>query len=327
MMLQVYGTAAQKRHVIRDSSAVGEARRDSQRIAEAAGLNTTDVGRTGVVATELANNLLNHGGGGELLLQTVLRGSMELIALDRGRGMADVQKCLRDGFSTSNTPGTGLGAVRRLSAEFDIHSEVERGTAVMARIGATVKMPFGAICVPMEGELECGDTWRLAHRKDGTAVTVIDGLGHGAAAARAAETAAGVFLQDPFVAPRTQMERMHQTLNGTRGAAGACAQVQGKEVLYSGIGNISGRLCDSGSSRGMVSHSGTLGYLKPRVQQFEYPPQRAALLIMHSDGISARWDLDEKQGLRNRHPAIVAAVLYRDHSRGRDDATIVVIRL
>src|SRR5580704_2149530 len=106
----MYGTATQRRHVIRDGSAVGEARRDAQRIAEAAGLNTTDVGRAGVVATELANNLLRHGGGGELLLQALLHGSMELIALDRGRGM-DVQKCMRDGFSTSSTPGTGLGAV------------------------------------------------------------------------------------------------------------------------------------------------------------------------------------------------------------------------
>jgi anti-sigma regulatory factor (Ser/Thr protein kinase) len=323
----MYGTATQRRHVIRDDSAVGEARRDSQRIAEAAGLNTTDVGRAGVVATELAKNLLRHGGGGELLLQPVVHGSMELIALDRGPGMADVHKCMRDGFSTSSTPGTGLGAVRRLSAEFDIHSEVDRGTAVMARIGTAVKAPFGAISTPIEGELECGDTWRLAHRKEGTAVTVIDGLGHGVLAARAAVAAAGVFEQDPFMGPRAQMERMHQTLNGMRGAAGACAQVQGQDLLYAGIGNISGRLCDSETSRGLVSHSGTLGYQSPRVQQFEYPPRKAALLIMHSDGISARWDLAKKQGLGNRHPAIVAAVLYRDHSRGRDDATIVVIRL
>jgi anti-sigma regulatory factor (Ser/Thr protein kinase) len=325
--VQVYGTAPQRRQVIRDSSAVGEARRESQRIADAAGLSKTDVGRAGVVATELANNLLNHAGGGELLLQAISPGSMELIALDRGRGMADVQKCMRDGFSTSSTPGTGLGAVKRLSTEFDIHSEVDRGTAVMSRIGAALKACFGAICTPIEGELECGDTWRLAHRKDGTALAVIDGLGHGPLAARAAEKAAEVFQEEPFMGPRAQMERMHKMLGGTRGAAGASAQVQGKELLYAGIGNIAGRLCDHENSRGLVSHSGTLGFQAPRVQQFEYPPQKAALLIMHSDGISARWDLKDKHGLSNHHPAIVAAVIYRDHSRGRDDATIVVIRL
>ena len=47
---------------------------------------------------------------------------------------------------------------------------------------------------------------------------------------------------------------------------------------------------------------------------------------MHSDGLSSRWSLDEYQGLITRHPAVIAGVLYRDCLRGRDDATIVVMR-
>jgi hypothetical protein len=46
---------------------------------------------------------------------------------------------------------------------------------------------------------------------------------------------------------------------------------------------------------------------------------------MHSDGISARWDLRKDDALRQRHSAIIAAVLYRDHARSRDDATVVVL--
>jgi len=49
-----------------------------------------------------------------------------------------------------------------------------------------------------------------------------------------------------------------------------------------------------------------------------------AMLIMHSDGIGTRWDLERYPGLPQRHPALIAAVLYRDHARGRDDAGIVV---
>jgi anti-sigma regulatory factor (Ser/Thr protein kinase) len=323
--MQLFGTARQRRHLIRDGSAIGEARRDSLRLAEAAGLSATAVGRVAIVATELANNLLRHAEHGELLLQSVQDDCVEVIAVDRGPGMGDVQGCLRDGYSSRGTPGTGLGAVRRLAAEFDIHSEPARGTAVMARIGGAKSERFGAICTAKDGELDCGDTWRLARARGKTSLAVIDGLGHGTQAAEAAQKAAGIFQNDPFLKPREQMTRMHQALHGTRGAAGACAHLEGKDFSYAGIGNISGRLCEpAGSSRGLVSHSGTLGVQTRRVQQFDYP-QVGALLIMHSDGISARWDLNDRVELRSHHPALVAAVLYRDHSRGRDDATIVVI--
>jgi anti-sigma regulatory factor (Ser/Thr protein kinase) len=322
--MQLFGTARQRRHLIRDGSAIGEARRDSLRLAEAAGLSATAAGRVGIVATELGNNLLRHAGHGELLLQSVQDKCVEVIAVDRGPGMADVQSCLRDGYSSRGTAGTGLGAVRRLAAEFDIHSEPAHGTTVMARIGSAKSERFGAICTAKDGELECGDTWRLARTRGKTSLAVIDGLGHGPQAAEAAQKAAAIFQDDPFLMPREQMTRMHQALSGTRGAAGACAHLEGEEFAYAGIGNITGKLCNVQSTRGLVSHSGTLGVAARRVQQFEYPPL-GALLVMHSDGISARWDLSDRLGLRGHHPAVIAAVLYREHSRGRDDATIVVI--
>jgi hypothetical protein len=50
------------------------------------------------------------------------------------------------------------------------------------------------------------------------------------------------------------------------------------------------------------------------------------MFVMHSDGLSTHWSLDDYRGLRQRHPAIVAAVLYRDFSRRRDDVTVVVGR-
>jgi hypothetical protein len=49
------------------------------------------------------------------------------------------------------------------------------------------------------------------------------------------------------------------------------------------------------------------------------------VLILHSDGLSARWDLDDYAGLRRRHPALIAGVLFRDHRRLRDDASVVVV--
>jgi anti-sigma regulatory factor (Ser/Thr protein kinase) len=331
-MTPLFGSLLQRQHRIRDSSAVGAARRDALRLAEQLGQDETTAGRVAVIVTELGNNLTRHGGGGDVFLQAIpsdTGNSLEVIAVDRGPGMADLQQCLRDGYSTGGTPGTGLGAVQRLATEFDIDSIPGQGTVVFARVGQPSTLRFGAVCSPKEGETECGDTWRLAH--DGTerySLLVADGLGHGPLAATAANAAADAFSRAPFDPPQIQIERAHQSLMSTRGAAVACAEWSARAVIsYSGIGNIAGRLSAADSSRGLVSHNGTLGFQLRRVQQFDYPISNGTLLIMHSDGLSARWDLNDHPGLRRHHPALIAATLYRDHTRGRDDATIVVVGL
>lgn len=329
-MPQLYGTLMQRRHAIRESSAIGAVRRGAQRLAAEVGLCESSAGRIAIVATELATNVLRHGGGGELLVQAIPGSAgtaIEIIAIDRGRGMSNLQACLRDGYSSGPTPGTGLGAVRRLSDEFDIASVPDRGTVVMSRIGGGPTSRFGAICIPLDGEIECGDTWRLA-REEGrrSALIVIDGLGHGPSAAQAAQAAASAFGSNPFDNPVAQIERAHQALTGTRGAAVACAAWStGEPLRYAGVGNIAGRLTGPDGHRGLVSHNGTLGFQLHRVQQFEYPLTARGFVIMHSDGLSARWQLAEQLGLQNHHPAVIAATLYRDHGRARDDATVVVV--
>src|SRR5579863_2581453 len=133
-MTQIFGSLLQRRHHIGDGSAIGAARRDAQRLAGELQLDETVGGRLGVIVTELATNVLRHGGGGDLLLQALpaaAGNAVEVIAIDRGPGMADLQKCLRDGYSSGGTPGTGLGAVRRLAAEFDLESHPGKGTVVM----------------------------------------------------------------------------------------------------------------------------------------------------------------------------------------------------
>jgi hypothetical protein len=75
----------------------------------------------------------------------------------------------------------------------------------------------------------------------------------------------------------------------------------------------------------MVSQNGTLGLHKRQGQQFEYRREPGAVLVMHSDGVSARWGLKQNPALLARHPAVIAASIYRDHARERDDATVVVV--
>lgn len=317
----------QQRYVIDDTSKVGEARRAAQTVANFE-FDADTAGKVAIAATELANNLLLHAGGGELLIQTLgdeHNVVVELLAIDRGKGMENVAKCLEDGYSTIGTPGTGLGAIRRLSHEFDIFSAPGEGTLIMARFGAPLALRYGAVNVALEGELECGDAWSLAHGADGIAAFMIDGLGHGTFAAEAARVAVEAFESNPFATPQEIMVRANGLMSKTRGGAGACARIVGDKLSYAGVGNISATLLSPGKSQGLVSHNGTLGLNQRRTQQFEYQRDPTALLVMHSDGVSARGDLRNRPDILACHPAIVAAALYRDYGRGRDDATVLVV--
>ena len=72
--------------------------------------------------------------------------------------------------------------------------------------------------------------------------------------------------------------------------------------------------------------NGTLGHTIGRIQQFAYPWDKDSSLIMHSDGLATRWDLNKYPGLAHRHPTLIAAALYRDFARDRDDVTVFVAR-
>src|ERR1700742_1086642 len=174
---------------VRDQSQVSETRIRATEMAERQGFDDTDSGRVALVATELATNILKHGNGGEILAGTFGGGTdsgIELIALDKGKGMSNVAVSMADGHSTAGTAGKGLGAVVRQSHFVDIASWPGGGTAVLARLrrgqpleGATDTSRIGAVSVPMRGEEVCGDSWSVAIGPEETTLLVADGPGHG----------------------------------------------------------------------------------------------------------------------------------------------------
>lgn len=332
----------QSRVRVEEPSQIGECRRIAQRMAEAHDFDVTEVGRVGIVATELATNLIKHAGHGELLIQALddeFGTDIEIVSMDRGPGM-HVEACMRDGHSTAGTAGTGLGAISRLSSFFDAYSEIGRGTVAVSRISRANLAPgerssrraasveFGAVCVALAGEIECGDTWRIAERGGSVAIMIADGLGHGPLAAASSQAAAAAFAESPFEQPSEAMRHFHAKLSGGRGSAAAVAILDREKsnVTYAGVGNIAGSIVSAEQSKGMVSHNGTLGVQLLRRQQFEYGLLGDSKVVMHSDGVSARWSLNNYPGLFVRHPSIIAAVLYRDHARATDDVTIIVAR-
>ena len=84
-------------------------------------------------ASELVRNMLRYGNGGEVLIEVVTRGrdnGIRLTFSDKGPGIADIPLALKDGFSTGKSLGLGLPGAKRLVNEFDIKSEVGKGTRI-----------------------------------------------------------------------------------------------------------------------------------------------------------------------------------------------------
>jgi anti-sigma regulatory factor (Ser/Thr protein kinase) len=320
-----------------DPSRVGEARRYALQLSHDCGLDEVEAGRLALVVTELATNLVRHAVRGRLLLSArVTRGEVEVISIDEGPGIADIERSLGDGYSTGGTPGTGLGAVRRLAGDFDLHSSVPQGTVVVARVRAQRPAPpraespiiVGAIATAAPGEFVCGDAWAFALDGDQAALMVADGLGHGPDAAEASSAALEVFEADPLLAPAQMLGRVHGRLRSTRGAAVTIVQADGAAdgVRSAGAGNVVGRLISGTSDRTLLSQHGTAGVTirTPEEARTAWPPH--ALLLVFSDGITTRWPPDALFPVLGRDPALAAAILMRDHCRGHDDATVAVLR-
>ena len=308
-------------------------------MAGAIGFSEEDSYRVGLVATELSTNLVKHARGGEMLARPFRAGGdvgIELLAVDRGPGIRDVALAMTDGHSTAGSSGSGLGAVQRMSDTFDIHSEDGRGTVVLARLmprrragHAGPSLECAAVSVAMDGQPVCGDGWRVAESADRVCVAIADGLGHGLHASDAASAALSVLEASCGEGVLPTLEAMHLAARHTRGAAAAIVSWQtGQQVLMAGgVGNIATTIVDgSGVVRHAVSHPGTLGHQARTFRDYSYPWSDDSLLVMHSDGLATHWSFDGMPGLRRRHPAVVAAVLYREFSRRRDDVTVLVAR-
>jgi anti-sigma regulatory factor (Ser/Thr protein kinase) len=301
----------------------------------------TDQGRVGIVVTELANNLARHARLGVLILQPLERRGimgLEVLALDQGPGMDHVGMCLQDGYSTAGTPGNGLGAIVRLSDLFEIHSQPAVGTAILSRLWAaalpprTHPMQLGTVALPKVGEEVSGDAWSVMRDRDRCRVIVADGLGHGMLAAQASQDAVRVFHEAPTDSPKTGLEKIHRALRSTRGAAVAIADIDlaQQTVQFAGVGNIAAMAIDTQatplSRQNWVSFNGTVGHEVRKIQEYAYPWNPHSLIVMHSDGLSTQWRLDQYSGLLSKHPSLIAGVLYRDFHRSRDDVTLVVLR-
>ena len=315
-------------------------KKEIHNLAFSAGFNEQKIAQIDIVVAEITSNLVKHAGGGELLVRIVAETIpyIELISIDSGIGMTDPRKMIDDGMSTANTLGNGLGAIRRLSDVFDIYSLKDWGTILLARLykdtpDQSVKKPSAevkTIIVAKTGETLSGDAAYFDINARRAKIFLGDGLGHGPEANKAVQKAIEAIKVFPGEAPIDILRFLHTEVKKTRGLVGTVVvySFDEKKWRICGIGNIATRIQEANTSKTYMSYNGVIGMNIPNtLNEQEVAREHGQILIMCSDGIKSRWDIQKFTGILKCDLSILAAAIYKDFARHTDDISIVVSRI
>lgn len=324
---------------IDDRSLVAFIKREIHNLALQSGFTVHRAAETDIIVAELTSNLLKYANGGEFLYRSrEIKGfkEIEIYCIDKGKGIDNVVKIMTDGYSTSNTLGHGLGAIKRLSNDFQIYSRRDWGTIQYIRISEkadpTIQpIPAGfncdAISINYPGEIVCGDGYYVKHTSKGFQIFVGDGLGHGENAHEAVQVAIKAFMKSNAEDSAMMLRDIHDAVKKTRGLVATIASVDYKTQTWNicGIGNINTRIYRGLENKTYTPYNGIIGMNIPRTMKSTIVPYlKHQIIIMHSDGLRTRWNLNEMASIIKQKPGVIAASLFKDNIRGTDDATILV---
>jgi anti-sigma regulatory factor (Ser/Thr protein kinase) len=342
---------------IKEEPQVGAARRGVRRFAAALGFSADQLSELEIVVQEIGTNAVRYATGGGCLHWAETLGEepgLELFYFDKGPGVYDLERALRDGVSSGGSLGTGFGAMRRLLDEFDAYSSVKGttrklnaarrstyGTALLGRKWVTpptteeqrerarrVTRRVGCWSRPRPGEETNGDASFIKEHDGETLLAVVDGLGHGRGAHEAAQVALDTLEQWEGEPLDELILAAHDALRSTRGAVlGAVALDHARQSFtYAGVGNVEVRVVGASEPARPIPSNGTLGARLSQVRVWPHRWDEGSTLVIASDGISATWDGAAYPGLFNRSPQLLAGVLLRDYARNSDDATVLIYR-
>jgi len=327
---------------------VGIARRKISQFTKGFGFLDTQLSEISIVVTELAENAITHGAiEGKIICSSFEEASkkgIQIVYEDKGPGIAKIDIIMEDGYTTSGTLGIGLGAVRRLMNEFKISSSVSKnkeflnqpGTMIVAKKYLPLKedlmevpnreMRFGVYSRSKLDEIYNGDSYFIKHFNGKTIAAVIDGLGHGKNAFKAATEAYLYFFENYNNPLEKIVNGIHKRLKKTRGAVISIALIDDikGELKYVGIGNVSTRVFNSPTTISLHNYNGILGHVIRNFKVLKYPWVKGMVMIMTSDGIAGNYDLEEYPGLLKKHPIKIASTILKEYGRDYDDATVLV---
>ncbi len=312
-----------------------------------------------IAVSELASNQLTHAQKGTIVIEPLAgeRSGIQVEALDTGPGITNIEQALSDGFSTAGGLGLGLGAVNRLMEVFDIVSHPGQGTYIRCQRFLHSNTPavfpllldIGVATRPYGGMGVNGDAFVVKQWGDQSLVGVIDGLGHGALANQAAETARQYVETHADQPLRTLFHGTARACLSTRGVVMALAQFhfptptiqKGHQSIastpeydplpsirfsYGSLGNIEVRLFGSREPANFQLRRGVVGGNAPNVVVTEHAWSRDCILILHSDGLTSRWRQEEFPDIARSPASELAQELLKSLAKEDDDATIVVVK-
>lgn len=329
------------RYLVEERSFIAFIKKEIHMKVVAAHFTEIEVGKIDIIVSEITSNLIKHAGGGELLYRVLLHRdtpTFEIICIDRGPGIKDVLHAMKDGSSTTKTLGGGMGSMDRLSTTFQVISMQDWGTLLYSRVVSTKEegekphfdVDIRALLVPKPPEEECGDGYAVVHNKAYTRILFGDGLGHGKHAAEAINVAKKFFLNCDESDPVSIVRQMHEEVRRTRGLVATVAVLDRKSNNWNicGVGNINTRMYTGIEYRTYMAYNGTIGLNIPNsMKASTIASEKNQHLIMCSDGIVTRWNLNRYPYIFKYDPFIVAGAIYKDFSRGNDDASVFIAKV
>lgn len=333
-------TGRQVCFTLQDRSYLSVLKRDVHRLALQSGLSEKKIAEIDIVVAELGSNILKHGGGGEVLIMLTDHPvpALEIIGIDNGPGISDLNRMMKDGVSTTKTLGQGLGAMKRLSDFLQVYSVKAWGTIVLARFhlkpapAVPPKQDFEirTLLIPKPGEKVCGDGFYISTDRTGIRVFAGDGLGHGPEANNAVNAAINSFRYCMLKELSEVIRQIHVDVKNTRGLVGTLATFNYKDKHWRicGVGNIHTRTWTSTNSKTYLPYNGIIGHNLPRtINEQATEPGADQLLLLCSDGIRTRWDMNKYPGIFRYDMSILASAIYKDHARKTDDMSIVIVKV
>ncbi|MFP5040213.1 SpoIIE family protein phosphatase [Parasediminibacterium sp. JCM 36343] len=310
-------------------------------LAVTGNFSTRKVGEIDIIVSELASNLVKHGGGGNILVKLIEENNIqgiEIIGIDNGHGIANLSLVLEDGISTKNTLGHGMGAMKRLSDVFQVYSQKDWGTITLIRVfneepALYIKPPkidIRNLILSLHNDNACGDGFYYTLSNTHLKLFLGDGLGHGPEAELAIEKAGEIFLKSTEIEPVPIIRDIHLNVKKTRGLVGTIAvfDITERKWAICGVGNISIKIINSQSSKNYLSYNGIIGLNLPNAlntQEVAY--EKGQTIIMCSDGIKSRWDLSKHPAISRYDLSVLTACLVKDFARNTDDTAVMACKI
>lgn len=326
---------------VNDRSYFAILKKEIHALAVSANFSETKVAEIDIIIAELVTNLVKHAGGGQVLVKLVEESGLqgiEILSIDDGPGMSDVNRMLTDGISTKKTLGQGLGAMKRLSNVFQIYSQKDWGTVILIRVFEN-ELPYSkklpkadikSVIMPKPGEQQCGDSFFYTLSNNQVKLFLGDGLGHGPDAARAVNKAGEAFLSYIGNEPVEIIRHLNLEVKKTRGLVGTVALFDFKLKTWKicGVGNILTKINTASFTKNYMAYNGIIGLNVPNTlntQEIIY--EKSQYIIMCSDGLKTRWDTTKYPGILRYDLSILCACLLKDFARNTDDMSIAVCKI